>query len=533
MSTPKLALRHIDELVPDPRNARTHSKQQLDQLVGLIDRFGWSDPILADSLVRAGHGRLLAAKAIYAAGGRIYMVPGRERGGQVLPQGKVPCIDTTGWTDEECRAFNLGHNRVHEGGGWDQSLLLEQLNELAASDFSVDVLGWDDGALKALAASGEQKARAGNMSATFLVPPFTVLDARQGWWRDRKRAWLDRGIKSELGRGDAPGSTLMPAGDLPSKAADLVTDPEAKAKRRGKKPTATSYASQSSLNDIMGTGRHKGLGATPAALGDAGAALDGMTTGTSVFDPVLCELAYRWFCPPGGHVLDPFAGGSVRGLVAAWLGRTYTGHDLSARQLEANRQQAVDLLGDLPHPVWVHGDSRRLEASLGAVGQCDLADMVFTCPPYADLEVYSDDPADLSTMPYDEFVAGYRDALAQAVAMLKPDRFAAIVVGEVRGPGPGYYRNFVGDTVEAMRAAGAEYYNECILVTPVGSLPIRAGRQFAAGRKMGKTHQNVLVFVKGDPVKATQACGPVEVEDALQAVRDGLASDPDAGLELA
>jgi hypothetical protein len=47
-------------------------------------------------------------------------------------------------------------------------------------------------------------------------------------------------------------------------------------------------------------------------------------------------------------------------------------------------------------------------------------------------------------------------------------------------------------------------------VTPVGSLPIRAGRQFEAGRKLGKTHQNVLVFVKGDGKKATQACGHVE-----------------------
>ena len=43
--------------------------------------------------------------------------------------------------------------------------------------------------------------------------------------------------------------------------------------------------------------------------------------GTSIFDPVLCEIAYRWFCPPAGRVLDPFAGGSVRGIVAALLGR--------------------------------------------------------------------------------------------------------------------------------------------------------------------------------------------------------------------
>ena len=56
-------------------------------------------------------------------------------------------------------------------------------------------------------------------------------------------------------------------------------------------------------------------------------------------------------------------------------------------------------------------------------------------------------------------------------------------------------------------------YNEAILVTAVGSLPIRVGKQFSSGRKLGQTHQNVLVFVKGDPRKATTACGPVEVAD--------------------
>ena len=60
--------------------------------------------------------------------------------------------------------------------------------------------------------------------------------------------------------------------------------------------------------------------------------------------------------------------------------------------------------------------------------------------------------------------------------------------------------------------AGLKYYNEAILVTSVGSLPIRAGRQFSASRKLGKTHQQVLVFVKGNPCKAVDRCGKVEVE---------------------
>ncbi len=227
-------------------------------------------------------------------------------------------------------------------------------------------------------------------------------------------------------------------------------------------------------------------------------------TGTSIFDPVLCELAYRWFCPPGGLVLDPFAGGSVRGIVASKMSRQYIGMDLRAEQIAANRVQA-DTICDDPLPVWHVGDSRTISRVCADV----RADLVFSCPPYADLERYSDDPLDLSTLAYADFMEAYRDIIRQSCALLKPDRFACFVVGDVRDKAGNYY-NFVGDTVQAFIDAGTHLYNEAILVTAVGSLPIRAGKQFTASRKLGKTHQNVLVFVKGSGKRATEAIGPVE-----------------------
>ena len=230
-----------------------------------------------------------------------------------------------------------------------------------------------------------------------------------------------------------------------------------------------------------------------------------VASGTSIFDPVLCELAYSWFCPKGGLILDPFAGGSVRGIVASKLGRQYVGVELRPEQVEANRLQGDELCAD-PLPVWHTSDSRNLDRICSDVD----ADFVFSCPPYADLEVYSDDPQDLSTLKYEEFRPAYFDIIAKACARLKDNRFACFVVGDVRDKRGSYY-NFVGDTVEAFKAAGLHFYNEAILVTSVGSLPIRVSKQFTSGRKLGKTHQNVLVFVKGDGKKATQACGPVEV----------------------
>lgn len=240
------------------------------------------------------------------------------------------------------------------------------------------------------------------------------------------------------------------------------------------------------------------------AEGDIAGGMAAGHSGTSIFDPVICELAYRWFCPPGGLVLDPFAGGSVRGVVAAMLGRRYLGVDLSARQVAANEAQAVRICAGKVTPRWRVGDAAAVLEEIS-----EAADFVFSCPPYMDLEIYSDDPADLSNMEPDWFERAYRDIIGQAITWLKPDRFACFVVGEVRDKA-GAYRGFVPMTIAAFEAAGARFYNEAILVTAAGSLPIRAAKQFEATRKLGKTHQNVLVFVKGDPRKATEAVGPVE-----------------------
>ena len=259
--------------------------------------------------------------------------------------------------------------------------------------------------------------------------------------------------------------------------------------------------------------------------GNAGATAG---SGTSIFDPVLCELAYRWFCPPGGIVLDPFAGGSVRGIVAAKLGREYIGCELRPEQVEANREQAERICSDGVMPVWHVGDSAKTIPTL----QC-AADMVFSCPPYGDLEVYSDRAEDLSGMDHKAFIAAYRAIVAAAIVKLRPDRFACFVVGDFRDK-RGFYRNFVSDTIAAFEDAGAKLYNEAVLVTVVGSLPIRVGKQFEATRKLGKTHQNVLVFCKGDPKRATHAVGRCEFGD-LDAVAEPEGGDTggDASLGVA
>ena len=557
---------------------------------------------------------------------------------------------------------------------------------------------------------------AGPLKERFTFPPFSVLDARNGDWMDRKRAWLAIGIKSEVGR------------------------------------DAKAYNNNAWVRELhVKTGREH----YAELKGD----------GTSIFDPVTCELAYRWFSPDGGQVVDPFAGGSVRGVIASLTGRRYWGGELRAEQVEANRAQIAELIGrtsygvdeltpvELHDGVWVKRDdlltvngarggkarscwalagaaprppglvtagakdspqalivahqaralgipcaihtpdgeipaggpvdvarslgativqhqagrnsviiarSREYAAETGfreipfgmtcaaaieqtrdqvanvpaeakrivvpvgsgmtlagilwgmidrglttpvlgvvvgadpakrlaeyappgweamvslvpsgvdysdhvhaTLGPIDLdpvyeakcrpfleagdlfwivghrdpaavnalepayalgdstatldrapaADLIFSCPPYGDLERYSDDPADLSTMDWEAFRAAYRVIIRKSLERLRPNRFAVFVVGDFRDP-KGFFRNFAADTIDAFEACGARLYNEAVIVTPVGSAAMRATKQFVVSRKLCRTHQTMLVFCKGDPREAAKACGLFEEEVA-------------------
>lgn len=283
------------------------------------------------------------------------------------------------------------------------------------------------------------------LESKFLVSPFTTLSARDGDWQSRKAAWLSIGIESEIGRA----SGLIGGGN-----------------RMG----------YDMLEKIDGSNRK--------------------SNGTSVFDPVLCEIAYRWFTCAGMQVVDPFAGGSVRGVVASILGRKYWGSELRQEQVEANRLQA-DKLCYTNHPQYVCGDS------METMTQAPDADFIFSCPPYGDLEKYSDDPKDLSAMEWHTFIAAYKRIILRAVKRLKDNRFACFVVGNFRCKN-GFYRNFVSETINGFESCGVRLYNDAILMTALGNAGMRANRQFSAARKLVKTHQNILVFCKGDPRRATR-----------------------------
>lgn len=318
-----------------------------------------------------------------------------------------------------------------------------------------------------------------SLADRFLLPPFTMLDARSGLWQDRKRLWLGMGLRSEEGR-----SARMLAKSVSQE--EWEVDPD--------------------------TGERYPKGAPP---GSVNAKILALTNGQSIFDPVLCEMAYRWFTPAGGRILDPFAGGSVRGIVASVLGRSYVGVDLSSDQVAANQRQDQDFVARgiyTESPVWLVGDSSEVIPAGGPHLEPGF-DFVWSCPPYHDLEVYSKDPKDLSNMTWDGFRHTYGAIIEASIDLLAEDRFAGFVVGEIRGQ-DGFYRHFVPETIDAFERAGAAYYNEALLVSPAGTLPLRTAKQFVVSRKLGRCHQTVLLFCKGDPRRAAAAVADAVAEAA-------------------
>lgn len=262
----------------------------------------------------------------------------------------------------------------------------------------------------------------------FIEPPFSILDTKSGSWQNRKKQWGRIGIKSEVGRDS------------------VVINMDAKAKPKN----SAEYV--------------------------------------SIFDPALCEVLYRWFCKENGTILDPFAGGSVRGIVANKLGYKYTGIDIREEQIESNYEQGNSILKD-DCPEWICGDSNIVLENL------DMSfDFVFSCPPYADLEVYSDLDGDISNKPYLEFLSLYESIIKKSCQLLKNGCYACFVVGEVRDKQGNYY-GFVPDTIKAFQKCGMQFYNEAILLNPVASASMRANGNMKS-QKLVKIHQNVLVFRK-------------------------------------
>lgn len=436
-------------LNPAPYNPRKITEGALARLRKLLKRHGWAEPLVAQAGTRVligGHQRLEAAKL---------------EGITPVP---VVFLEVT---DRKAKALNIALNNREAQGTWDEEALAKLLDELGPADLD-ELTGFTDEELEELLHPVTLEPSSGiTLAERFGAPPFSVLDARQGYWRRRAAAWHE-----QIGQ---------------------------QANHRG----AEQPADKGELRRLVKKWGKRGPAATD-------------TTQIARFDPVLVELAVRWFSPQGGTVLDPFAGTALSGVVASLLGRRFLGVDLSAEQVASNQahwaERAPHLEGRYAiGPAWLDGDSRELQRILvQQYGEAPKVDLVLSCPPYFDLERYTDSPACLAnSADWGAFLEGYLAVLKACAAILSRDAFVVLQVGNLRTP-KGVLRDLAGETVIAMRAAGLEFWNDAILVQPAGTLPVRVRQYFKASRKLGRMHQQVLVFTNGDPRAAAKAMGPAE-----------------------
>lgn len=219
----------INDIKTYPNNAKLHPAEQIEQIKKSIQEFGFNDPIAIDEkgVIIEGHGRYIACNELGIK--------------------EVPIIRLNDLTDEQKRAYMLVHNKLTMNSNFDLEILMDELDNIS---FDMSEYGFDMEIEEEPVSDTDNTG--GVLTERFIIPPFTILDTRQGYWQDRKREWKDIGIKSGEGRLE----NITGVSDTP---------------------------------DFFKTGYKK------------------VAPGTSLFDPVLCEISYKWFNVDNGIIYDPFA----------------------------------------------------------------------------------------------------------------------------------------------------------------------------------------------------------------------------------
>lgn len=397
----------------------------------------------------------------------------------------APIIRASELSEEEQREFIIKDNVGY--GEWDMDALANEWDTEDLADWGLDDWDFIDGGGSGSDGDGSGQSGSGeetkSLNDTFVIPPFSIFDSRQGYWQERKKMWRER-----IGdMGESRTAKLVQSLEMRYK--DLYTRTMKHRKELG--INFKEYLEKYVPEDVREREDKKVL-----------------SQGVSLFDPVLSEICCRWFTPfEGAKMFDPFAGDTQKGLVFAMCGYEFTGVELRQEQVDINNRVIADR--DLPIR-YVCDDGQNVAKYFEPESQ----DMLFSCPPYYNLEVYSDLENDASNQgTYEDFLTIIRNAYTSALGCLKENRFAVVVVGDVRNKANGEYYDFVGDVKRIFRDAGAHLYNEIILVEMSSSAALRAAKSMES-RKVCKTHQNVLVFYKGDPSEIKQHFKPITLSQA-------------------
>jgi len=217
---------------------------------------------------------------------------------------------------------------------------------------------------------------------------------------------------------------------------------------------------------------------------------DSVYTGThSVFPAPLVEWVLLRYAPSGSRILDALAGGPPRAVVAAIMGYEYVGFDIRQEQIDENLKLLTEM--DLHNSVdYYLGDGCLLQPAF-PMGEFDCA---LTCPPYWNLEKYSDLPNDLSNAKsYTDFDLSMQKCAKAHRPHMKPGAFVCIVVGPFRDKKTGELIDFPAHTVMNFQDAGFIYWQQIVLSKNFASAAKRSTNAWK-GHKLVPAHEFLLVF---------------------------------------
>jgi DNA modification methylase len=217
---------------------------------------------------------------------------------------------------------------------------------------------------------------------------------------------------------------------------------------------------------------------------------DSVYTAThSVFPAPLVEwVLLRYGGEPGSRIIDAFAGGPPRGLVAAIMGFQYLGVEIRQEQIDENKKVLSSLR--LEGADYLLSDGRYFEIDGPPF------DLGLTCPPYWNLEQYSEQTNDLSNMKtYWQFNAGMFFSAVANFKALKAGAFMCIIVGPFRDKKTGELIDFRSHTVENFKEAGFVFWQEVVISKNFASAAVRASNAWK-GMKLVPAHEYLLIFRK-------------------------------------
>lgn len=216
------------------------------------------------------------------------------------------------------------------------------------------------------------------------------------------------------------------------------------------------------------------------------------TSTTSYFNPKLARIVYSSYCPPGGTIFDPFAS-VVRPYVAKILGYNYTGCEVRKEECDKINSLLNTVLSTDNEVNVIHTDCRNYTTD-------KKYDCIFTCPPYWNLETYSNQSNDMSAIEdYNIFLQEMEKVYVTCKELMHDDSYCCFVVADFRDYNEGRKNvnrlvPFVSDMIRTGENAGLILYDKVICQKPLGTAPSRL--KLWNNRKTVRIHEELLVFRK-------------------------------------